>query len=250
MPFGNFDLALLALYAFWIFFAGLIYYLQTENMREGYPLEDEDGNPAPSPSIFPLPSPKTFRLPHGRGEKTVPNYLSEDRALALESPGENRGFPLTPTGDPMRDGVGAGAWAPRRDVPELDGKGHPKIRPMRAIHGFSVSAGRDPRGLPVEAGDGAIVGTVTDMWIDEPEAIVRYLEIALDGEHGSGTRLVPLYFARVLRDRVRVRSIFGHHFAHVPRHRSDEHVTLLEEEKISAYYGGGIRYASPQRLGR
>ena len=33
-----------AIWLFWIFFAGLIYYLQTENMREGYPLEDDDGN--------------------------------------------------------------------------------------------------------------------------------------------------------------------------------------------------------------
>lgn len=247
---GNIDLALISLYIFWVFFAVLIYYLQTENMREGYPMEDEDGNLAPNQGPFPLPSPKTFQLPHGRGEKTVPNYLSEGRTLALERTSDANGFPHRPTGDPMRDGVGAGAWAPRRDVPELDGKGHPKIRPLRDLHEFSVSAGRDPRGLPVEAGDGTIVGEVVDMWIDEPEAIVRYLEVELASEHGSGTRLLPLYFSRVGRDRVRVRSIFGHHFAHVPRHRSAEQVTLLEEERISAYYGGGLRYATPTRLGR
>ena len=149
----------------------------------------------------------------------------------------------------MRDGVGAAAWAPRRDVPELDGKGHPKIVPMRALESFDVSAGRDPRGLPVEAGDGAIVGEVIDMWIDEPEALVRYLEVELSGEAGSGTRLIPLYFCRIQRDRVRVRSIFGHHFADVPKHRSGEQVTLLEEEKIGAYYGGGLRYASAKRFG-
>ena len=33
--FGNFDLAQLTLYLFWAFFAGLIVYLQRENMREG-----------------------------------------------------------------------------------------------------------------------------------------------------------------------------------------------------------------------
>ena len=33
------DLAQLVLYLFWIFFAGLIYYLVRENHREGYPLE-------------------------------------------------------------------------------------------------------------------------------------------------------------------------------------------------------------------
>jgi hypothetical protein len=69
--FGNFDLASVSIWAFWFFFAGLIYYLQTENMREGYPLEDEDGNVTPNQGPFPVPKPKTFHLPHGRGEVTV-----------------------------------------------------------------------------------------------------------------------------------------------------------------------------------
>ena len=54
--FGNFDLASLAIWLFWLFFAGLIYYLQTENMREGFPLEDEDGKVAPNQGLFPVPS--------------------------------------------------------------------------------------------------------------------------------------------------------------------------------------------------
>lgn len=33
------DFAQIALYVFWIFFAGLIYYLRREDKREGYPLE-------------------------------------------------------------------------------------------------------------------------------------------------------------------------------------------------------------------
>ena len=40
---GNLDLASLSLWLFWIFFALLIFYIQRENMREGYPLEDDDG---------------------------------------------------------------------------------------------------------------------------------------------------------------------------------------------------------------
>jgi photosynthetic reaction center H subunit len=57
--FGNFDLASLSIWLFWIFFALLIYYLQTENMREGYPLENEDGTAAPTrvPSRCPIPRP-------------------------------------------------------------------------------------------------------------------------------------------------------------------------------------------------
>jgi len=71
--FGNFDLASAAIWLFWIFFAGLVFYLQTENMREGYELEDDDGNVAPNQGPFPLPKDKTFTLPHGRGELTVPS---------------------------------------------------------------------------------------------------------------------------------------------------------------------------------
>ena len=33
------DVAQIVLYMFWIFFAGLIYYLARENHREGYPMD-------------------------------------------------------------------------------------------------------------------------------------------------------------------------------------------------------------------
>ncbi|GFE64638.1 photosynthetic reaction center subunit H [Litoreibacter roseus] len=246
--FGNFDLASLALWLFWAFFALLIYYLQTENMREGYPLEDDDGNPAPNQGPFPLPSPKTFKLPHGRGEVTVPDMQPENREVALKRTNGANGFPFEPTGDPLVDGVGPASWAPRRDVPELDGHGHPKIVPMAGADGFVVAAGKDPRGLPVQAGDKAVVGVVTDMWIDEPEQLVRYLEFELSEEYGSGTRLVPMQLARIKSDRVQVKTLFGKHFANVPTTKSTTQVTLLEEDKICGYYSGGVLYASEDRL--
>ena len=49
--------------------------------------------------------------------------------------------------------------------------------------------------------------------------------------------------ARVRRHQVEVNSIYGHHFADVPGTRSPDQVTMLEEEKISAYYGAGTFYA-------
>jgi len=245
--FGNFDLASVALWLFWIFFALLIYYIQRENMREGYPLEDDDGRPAANQGLFPVPDDKTFKLPHGRGEVTVPSGQNTDRKdLALAKTAAGNGFPFVPTGDPMADGVGPASWAPRRDVPELDGKGHPKIVPMSATEHFAVTAGRDPRGLPVQAGCGGIAGTISDMWIDEPEQMVRYLEIDL--VDGGGKRLVPMTMARIKSDRVKVRSIFARHFPGVPKHASPRQVTLLEEDKISAYYAGGTLYASTERL--
>ena len=77
--FGNFDLASAAIWLFWIFFGLLIYYLQTENMREGYPLQSDDGGEAANQGPFPVPTDKTFLLPHGRGELTVPSGQRGDR---------------------------------------------------------------------------------------------------------------------------------------------------------------------------
>jgi len=246
--FGNFDLASAAIWLFWIFFAGLIYYLQTENMREGYPLETDDGAPAPNQGPFPVPKDKTFHLPHGRGDVTVPSGQNPDRpVLALQRTAKSAGSPYVPTGDPMMDGVGAAAWAPRRDVPELDGHGHVKIKPMSGLHDFAVSAGRDPRGKVVMTGDGEIVGRVTDMWVDVPEQMVRYLTMDVNPEGSGKIRLIPMNFAKIGSDRVKVRSLYAHNIDGIPTIKSDGEITLLEEEKITAYFGGGTRYASQAR---
>jgi photosynthetic reaction center H subunit len=242
--FGNFDLASLAIWLFWGFFAVLVYYLQTENMREGYPLESEDGKPAPNQGPFVLPMQKTFLLPHGRGSVTVPDGKPENRTLAMARTAVSEGFPHIPTGNPMMDGVGPASWAPRRDVPELDGHGHNKIVPMSHAEGFAVSAGRDPRGLPVQASDLEVVGRISDMWVDAPEQLVRYLEIDLNE---GGKRLVPMPMVKIWPDRVRINSISSDLFAGVPSTKSATEVTLLEEDKISGYYAGGTLYAADKR---
>lgn len=247
--FGNFDLASAAIWLFWIFFAGLVFYLQTENMREGYELEDDDGNIAPNQGPFPLPKDKTFKLPHGRGELTVPSGARGDRDdLALARTSQAAGSPFVPTGDPMMDGVGPASWAPRRDVPELDGHGHIKIRPMSELPDFNHTAGHDPRGKAVVSGDGEVVGRVTDMWVDVPEAMVRFLTLDLNPEGTGQTRLIPINMCRIKSDRVVVRSLYEHNFAGIPTIKSASEVTLLEEEKIMAYYAGGTLYASEARL--
>jgi photosynthetic reaction center H subunit len=248
--FGNFDLALVSLYAFWLFFAGLIYYLQTENMREGYPLETEDGNAAPNQGPFPVPKPKTFKLPHGRGEVVAPSVENEEAHrrtdLALARTAVSEGFPHAPIGDPMADGVGPASWSPRRDVPELDGHGHNKIVPMARAEGFAVSAGRDPRGMRVMAGDYQWVGKVSDLWIDAPEQLVRYVEVELDA---GGKRLVPMPMLKVESDRVRVNALTSDMFPGIPTTRSSTEITLLEEDKVSAYVAGGTLYAKrPSKL--
>ncbi|MCU0829794.1 MAG: photosynthetic reaction center subunit H [Tabrizicola sp.] len=246
--FGNFDLASLAIWMFWGFFALLIYYLQTENMREGYPLELEDGTKAPNQGPFPVPKPKTFRLPHGRGDVTVPSVANEAahrrEGLALARTAVGEGFPHAPTGNPMLDGVGPASWVPRRDEPELDGHGHNKIVPMSKLDGFVVSAGRDPRGLPVQAGDLEVVGRVSDVWVDAPEQLVRYIEVELNS---GKKRLVPMTLARIWADRVRVNFIASDSFENIPATRSSTEVTKLEEDKISGFVAGGWMYDAPKR---
>lgn len=241
--FGNFDLASLAIWLFWGFFAALIIYLQVENMREGYPLETDGGDISPNQGPFPVPAPKTFKLPHGRGEVTVPTLEKEGRTLALERTATSEGYPFAPTGDPMLDGVGPASWAPRRDVPELDGHGHPKIVPMSNVDSFSVSAGRDPRGLAVMSGDNTAVGMVTDLWIDAGEQMVRYLSMELDAAQGGGAKLIPINMCRIRKDHVKVRSLYAENFKNIPTTKSPNQVTMLEEEKIMGYYGGGTMYA-------
>ncbi|EEW26212.1 photosynthetic reaction center subunit H [Rhodobacter ferrooxidans] len=240
--FGNFDLASLAIWLFWGFLALLIYYLQVANMHEGYPLETEDGKPAPNQGLFPLPKDKTYILPHGRGSVTQPTRQPEARDVALARTAVNEGFPHVPTGNPMVDGVGPASWAPRRDVPELDGHGGVKIKPMSATDDFVVAAGRDPRGMRVISNDKYVVGTVTDLWVDIPEHVVRYIEFDLAA--GGGKRLLPMAMARVTSEGVKVNSLSSDLFPGIPETKSSTEVTLLEEDKISGWYAGGTMYST------
>ena len=49
------DVAQLVLYAFWIFFFGLIFYLQRESKREGYPMHSEVPGRPPVPGLLVRP---------------------------------------------------------------------------------------------------------------------------------------------------------------------------------------------------
>lgn len=148
----------------------------------------------------------------------------------------------------MMDGVGPASWAPRRDLAELDAHGHVKIKPMAQLDAFKVSAGRDPRGMPVVTGDGEVVGRITDMWVDVPEQLVRYLTMDVNPEGTGKIRLIPMNFARIGKDRVTVRSLYAHNIEGIPTIASPDQITLLEEEKVTAYFGGGTLYASPDRI--
>jgi photosynthetic reaction center H subunit len=243
--FADFDLAQLSLYLFWIFFAGLVIYLQRENMREGYPLETESGDASAQGPFAPPEEPKVFKLPHGRGDISVPAINRDQRELDLEQSNVASGSPLLPTSDPMISGLGAAAWSERRDLPELDGHGKPKLRPMREVEGFEVSAGRDPRGMNVLSADKQVVGIVKDLWVDVPEQLVRYLELELIDK---SVCLLPVPLTKINSKVVNVNSLFGKHFPAIPKTKSQTEVTMLEEDKISGFIGGGNLYASYDRL--
>jgi len=161
------------------------------------------------------------------------------------------GAPLEPTGDPLADGIGPAAWAvDRADRPDLTLHGEPKIQPMKAVSGYSVAAGDlDPRGCAVVAGDGVAVGTVVDIWVDRSEPQVRYLETELSG--GGGTRLVPMGYVRVRKAarELHVKSIYSKHFPGIPTTKAADRITLLEEDRVVAYFAGGYLYADPARMG-
>jgi photosynthetic reaction center H subunit len=247
---GYIDVAQLVLYAFWLFFFGLVYYLRQEDKREGYPL-----TPDPTDLLArgrrqgypPLPAAKRFLLPHG-GEVLAPGPNRDTRVIHATPVAPWAGAPLEPTGDPMVDGVGPAAWAERHDEPDLTIDGAPKIVPIRVAQDFFVaSEDPDPRGMPVIGADGVTAGTVVDVWIDRAEYVIRYLEVDL----GERRVLLPLNYTRVSAGRreVRVASICGRHFASVPGLRNPDRVTFLEEDKICAFYAGGYLYATPDRMG-
>ena len=54
---------------------------------------------------------------------------------------------------------------------------------------------------------------------------------------------------KIWKDRVRINSLSSDLFAGVPTTKSASEVTLLEEDKISAYYAGGTLYAQAKRKG-
>jgi photosynthetic reaction center H subunit len=238
------DVAQLVLYAFWIFFAGLIFYLHRENKREGYPLEIEGKGRVIAEGFPSMPKPKTYLLRSGR-VVTAPNPQRETQTPAGVSFANHLGAPIEPVGNPLLAGVGPGSYAMRPDIPDLTVHDTPRIVPLRADTGMGIDPGDlDPRGLPVIGTDGKVGGKVRDLWIDRAEIIFRYLEVEL--ANGINV-LLPINFARIKSRGVMVDSITGAQFADVPRTKSDDQITMLEEERVMAYYGAGTLYATPSR---
>ena len=244
------DLPQVLLYLFWAFFFGLIYYLVLEGHREGFPMES-DGMNTNVVKGWPIPEPKTYKLAGGKSV-TIPELNRPEPQYSARSTAASPGSPIEPVGNPMFAGVGSGAYAMRADVPDMTSHGTPLILPLRVVKEYSVAPQDvDPRGLPVMGGDGKQGGVVRDIWLDSAEMMFRFLEVEVAGKGANvPTRrvLLPIPFARIHRNKIEVNAIYGMHFADVPGTRHPDQVTMLEEEKISAYYGAGTLYADPKRV--
>lgn len=253
------DVAQVVLYAFWIFFAGLLVYLQRESRREGYPLVSEvDGKPVDH-GVF-MPGKKTFLLSDGT-TVSVPEEYKDEFKPPLEPYVESPGFPYVPTTDPLGAGVGAGAYTARANRPDMTFEGHPRIVPMRVASDFYLpDADPDPRTMAVFGADWEQAGTVVDIWVDRAEFVARYFEVELpaaSGQAGQGEGapagpvrvLLPVNFAQIntIGNRVWVNALLSTQFAEVPKTASPDLVTLDEEDRITAFYGGGYSYATPMR---
>jgi photosynthetic reaction center H subunit len=252
MPYGTegygFDLVEILCYMFVLFFFSLIIYLRREDHREGYPLEEDTTGRLENDAtgIF-YGAPKTFKMADGH-VITKPDGVRDTRELAAKRTAVWPGAPIEPVGNPLGAGIGPGAYQLRSTEPDRTVHGDAKIVPLRVATSFSVVRG-DPAliGYTVKGMDGAVAGTVSDIWVDTAESLIRYLEVAL--ADGSRTVILPMMMSAVSKGRrtVQTDSITGAQFAGVPALSNPDQISLREEDIISGYYGGGYMYATPVR---
>ncbi|MDO6416224.1 photosynthetic reaction center subunit H [Sphingomonas sp. BIUV-7] len=241
------DVALLVFWAFVLFFICLVIYLRREDRREGYPLEDElTGRQAVPGGPLSAASPKSFLLPFDHGIVTTPTKGRELFDIAARRTERSHGAPYAPTGDPLIDGIGPAAWADRAKRPDLDMDGHPRIVPLGSAAGYGIAReDSDLSGWPVIGADGAVAGHVISLWIDTADRLVRYLQLEAEG----GPLLAPMMMAKLdhRRRRIVIDALNAAQFAGVPRLGATDQITLYEEERVQAYFGGGYLYANAGR---
>ena len=152
------DVAQITLYAFWFFFAGLVWYLRGEDRREGYPLESE-GVPQfnDQKGWLYIPPPKTYRLQNGDTIK-YPAFTKDPRPFNADKVEPWPGSPFQPKGDPLLAAMGPGSWvtrpektytdAARRGPHRAAARGHPlpSVARRRRPHGSAGHRRRQDRG--------------------------------------------------------------------------------------------------------
>lgn len=260
------DVAQLLLYVFWLFFVLLVLYLNKESRREGFPLRFHENDKGAPSTEHKVPTPKAYDLMHGETVMLPSGKNDDHRELNATPLGAWPGAPLVPNGNAMIDGLGAAAWAERSDTPDLTTEGTPRLVPLSELPAdefFIPEKSPDPRGMDVVACDGNVVGQIAEIFVDRMEFLPRYYKVALIS---GKTVLLPMMYVKVKRrnrapeegtlnqrlmdgrdKEIRVGSLNSAQFEDVPMIANPSIVTLLEEDKIQAYYGGALVYGSPQR---
>jgi len=257
---GSLDVAEIAFLLFFAFFIALVFYLNKESRREGYPLEDEVTGKVENDGRLFDGAKKSFPLPHGRGTYVPEDVARDDVNVPAVQAFRSSGAPWVPTGDPMKDGMGPAAFANRAKYPDLTFDGRPRIVPIADSHEMIVSP-NDPQliGWPVIAADKQEVGKVSDIWVDQSEHIIRYLEV----ETTSGKKVLAPMFVAVVHGNsllgallpivsdepkyVEIDAITAAQFDNVPMLETPGIITRYEEDRVQAYFGGGYMYATPER---
>ncbi|GBF56859.1 reaction center protein H chain [Candidatus Phycosocius bacilliformis] len=248
---GTVDVTEIVLYVFFGFFLMLVLYLLREGRREGFPLEhDVTGELEPTPGVFFRALPKTYLLPGG-GKLVKPDDSRDTHATQFKRTAAWSGSPIEPDGNPLTSGIGPGSYAMRADKPDMTNHGTTRLAPLRIATDYYTDK-RDPelRGFALVGLDGAHAGTITDIWVDRAEFLIRYLEVDVTAEGGPTKHvLVPMTMCVVQKGlkRVRLDAVLGSQVAGAPTLANPDQITLLEEEKIVGYFGAGYLYATPAR---
>lgn len=225
----------------------LVWYLQREMKREGYPLEEAIPTVRHSIVGWPaMPPPKTYLLLEG-GSVTLPQEY-ERRELKAEAREMHPGAPLYPVGEPLLAGIGPSSYTLRRDEPFLLLSGEPCLQPLRKTpHLKCVDPLMDPRGKRVVGADFGAAGLCIDVWYDDESKIPRYLEVELDG--GAGIRLVPIFYCSLRTESAAFRcdAITGAQFKLAPVTRLPDVITAREEDMVNGFWAGGHMYSAPYK---
>ena len=244
---GSFDVTEMVFLAFVFFFIGLVIYLQREGRREGFPVEDEvTGRIDTVGGVLHTPTPKAFLMPFGRGTMLSPPVGRDPVEVAGKRTFRSPGAPYYPTGNPLTSNLGPAAYANRADVTDLDGEGRNRIVPIGLTENIRLDPrDPDPRGMAAIGADGAVAGTISDIWVDRAEHQLRYLEV----DTGTTKVLAPMGMVKIVRkkNQVVIDAINAVDFAGAPVPKTAGEITFLEEDKIMGYFGGGYLYANSMR---
>ena len=243
---GNLDVAQIVLYAFFAFFTALIWYLRREDRREGYPLESEAARRVQGARLS--ADPVAEDLPSRRGGVAQrPDYAARRSPVKAAKVEPWPGAPLQPTrrsdarrGRPRR----LQRNAPSRPLQDDAWRGSDFAAAHSAIS--RSRRWRNPIGFSVVGADHTSVGVDQSMFGSIAPKSHRALSTKCSSPAPSRRVLLPVYFAASSRSAAASwsRRCSPNSSSNVPALGTPDRVTMLEEDRIAAYYGAGTLYAT------